>query len=563
VGWWKGTGSPVDFTNPLATQWLQNQLSNLVAQSGGAIGGFKTDDGESGNPPYSYIPKTASYFDGRTGVEMANGYAAEYHKAIWNVLGTNGLLFARSGFAGSQAYPAYWAGDNEPNFTQDNGLQSVIVAGQSAAMSGYSTWASDICGYLDSNWDVTPANLFMRWTQFGAFSPLMQMHRQVGSNRQYPWSFGADALTNYQFYAKLHTALFPYVYSYATQASTSGIPIIRPLVLLNQNDPNVYSLRHSYYFGNELLVAPIVASSATTRSVYLPQGRWYDFFANAVYSGGQNIIWNNANQSQMPLFVREGAIIPMISTNVQTLCESNYVANPNITTKTSALEFLVYPSTNSSFTVYDGTSLSVQSNGTVITANLSSAPRPITMRFFGGPAAGVERDGVRLTTFTNLNGFVQVTFNHTGGPTQIRYGPDSVGDGISDSWRLTQFGTPTTTNAISCATCDPDGDGLTNAQEYRAGTRPTSAASTLLIQSTSFQAVGGTNAFVVSWPTQLGIHYLVLWKGSMDNSVLWQTNLFDFVGDGTIFSWFDDGSVTGTPPANSPAGRRFYKVIVP
>ena len=96
VPWWKGKGSPVDFTNAAARQWLTDQLKDLVAQSavrtrdGGtepAIGGFKTDDGESGNGPNTYIPVTAHYADGRTGIEMRNGYCVEYHKTVANVLG--------------------------------------------------------------------------------------------------------------------------------------------------------------------------------------------------------------------------------------------------------------------------------------------------------------------------------------------------------------------------------------------------------------------------------------------------------------------------------------------
>ena len=155
VPWWKGRGSPVDFTNPAARQWLADQLRSLVAQSQvqttsgkseAAIGGFKTDDGESGNGPHTYIPTMAHYADGRTGVEMRNGYCLEYHKTIWNVLGNAGILFARSGFVGSHAFPGSWAGDNEPNFG-DNGLPSVIIAGQSAAMSGYAIWGHDTGGY--------------------------------------------------------------------------------------------------------------------------------------------------------------------------------------------------------------------------------------------------------------------------------------------------------------------------------------------------------------------------------------------------------------------------------
>src|SRR5262249_6843787 len=148
----------------------------------------------------TYIPTNAVYFDGRTGVEMRNGYATEYHKTIWSVLGTNGIDFARSGFTGSGAYPGLWAGDNQPNFGDANGLPAVVIAGQSAAMSGFAIWGHDVGGYQDSNFSSTPDNLFMRWAQFGALSPIMQMHRQVTSNLQYPWSYSAAALSNYIFY---------------------------------------------------------------------------------------------------------------------------------------------------------------------------------------------------------------------------------------------------------------------------------------------------------------------------------------------------------------------------
>ena len=565
AAWWKGTGSPIDFTNPNAVQWFQNILSNLINQSGGVIGGFKTDDGEAQASTGPYIPTNALYADGRTGLLMQNGYSVEYDKTVASVLGTNGMLWERGGFAGSQAYPGNWAGDNEPNFGDGNGLPAVMLAGESCAMSGYSIWGHDICGYEDANWSSTPTNLFMRWTQFGAFSPIMQMHRSVGMCWIYPWSFGADALTNYQFYAQLHTALFPYIYSYATQSSTNGLPIIRPLVLLYQTDTNtygsVYNTSHSYLFGNEFLVAPIITNNATSRTVYLPQGNWYDFFLGQRYTGGQTINWINANQHQMPLFVREGAVIPMISTNVQTALDTSYTSNPNLIVPGGSLQFLVYPTTNSSFTVYDGTSLSCQSNGTVITATLLSQPRPMLLRFFVAQPFGVERDGVRLPRFTNTTdfaatslgwfydgaGFVNVKFNHTGGSTQIAFGPDSIGDGISDSWRATQFGTPTTTNGISCATCDPDGDGLNNLQEYLAGTSPLDASNFLRVNS-FFSSGNDAN---IGFGTVLGMNYRVEYTSDLVTGT-WLALSNNIPGNGGIIQINDPGAISQL--------RRFYRV---
>ena len=434
ANWWKGAGSPIDFTNPKARRWLTAQLSNLVAQSGGVIGGFKSDDGESGSGDgNTYIPTNAIYDDGRTGVEMRNGYAPVYERTVWSVLGTNGILWARSGFTGSQAYPAGWAGDNQPNFGA-NGLAGVVVAGQSAAMSGFAIWGSDIGGYQDGAhiWSSSPANLFERWTQFGALSPIMQIHRQIRLNRQYPWSFGDEGTSNYLFYAQLHTALFPYLYTCAQQCSISGLPIIRPLVLMYPADTNTYGIQHTYLLGDDLLTAVIVTNLATTRTVYLPAGNWYDFFTQQRFSGGRNITWSNADQTRMPLFAREGAIIPMISTNVLSLCDATYVENSNLTTWDGSLQFLVYPTTNSSFTVYDGTRLQCQTKDATTTLSLSSGPRQVLLKVFAAPPIEVERDSVSLTQFKDATDFAQTTqgwfydgkfaqvkFNHEGGSSRV------------------------------------------------------------------------------------------------------------------------------------------------
>ena len=575
VNWWKGTGSPIDFTNPAATTWLTSQLQTLVTQSSvtradstlePAIGGFKTDDGEALNAGSPYIPTTAVYSDGRTGLEMQNGYCIEYHKAISRVLGANGILFARSGFTGTGAYPAGWPGDNQPNYTQTNGLQSVITAGNSAAMSGYSVWGHDIGGYQNANFESNHADLFMRWTQYGAFTPIMHMHRQVNTANleQYPWGYGATALANYVTYANLHSQLFPYIYTYAAEASSDGLPLIRPLILLNQTDTNVLSVQHTYYFGNELLVAPMNAASSTSRNVQLPEGNWYDFWTNTQYVGGQNLVWSNPDTSKMPILVREGSIIPLLAKVPQTLCNANYINNPSIITMDSALQFLVYPGPSAaSFNVYDGTTAQVSVSGSSTTMTLSSISRSVSWKIFAATApVGAERDGVRLphlTTQSNFDAaslgwfydsaakFLLVKFQHGGGNATVTFGPDSIGDGVTDSWR--QF------YGISDDTADNDGDGLTNAQEYFAGTNPNDPQSNLSAPSVAAQPGGG---FLVSWPSRPGIVYRVQWKNTLTDPT-WQSITPDFVGTGSEQDWQDDGSQTG----GLPAPTRFYRVTIP
>lgn len=443
VRWWKGQGSPVDFTNLAARQWLTDQLGRLAQQTSvqtlsgktePALGGFKTDDGESGNGPNTYIPITARYSDGRTGIEMRNGYCLEYHKTMSAILGGVGILFARSGFVGSHAFPGSWAGDNEPNFG-DNGLPSVIIAGQSAAMSGYAIWGHDVGGYQDTNFSVSPPNLFMRWTQFGCFSPLMQMHRQVTKELQYPWRYGDPALNNFQFFAQLHTRLFPYLYTYAKQASLTGLPIIRPLVLMHQSDSNTFDLRHTYHFGNEFLVAPMITPNSNTRQVYLPAGTWIDFWNNTRHAGGQNITWTNADQAQFPLFVMEGAIVPMLINFPQTLCDANYVTNPAVKTADSGLLFLIYPGAASRFTVYDGTDIQCQTGPASLTVTLSSEARAVTFQILRAEPSVIMRDGTALQKLATAaefdgatlgwradasKGLIFIKFQHGGGTTTIQ-----------------------------------------------------------------------------------------------------------------------------------------------
>jgi alpha-D-xyloside xylohydrolase len=462
VPWWKGEGSPVDFTNPAARTWFTAQLNRLLEQSKvatgngsqePAIGGFKTDDGETqntGHPPNVYIPLNASYADGRNGAEMRNGYCFEYQKCVSSVLGEQGILFARSGFTGCQTFPAHWPGDNEPNFG-GNGLPSVIVAGLSAAMSGYAIWGHDVGGYQDSHFGQSAAQraeLFTRWTQFACFSPIMQMHRQVHAQkkgdfvaglteelRQYPWGYGEEALANYQFFARLHTRLFPYIYSYAKEASTLGLPILRPLVLTNQDDLQAQEVEHSYNFGREFLIAPIIAPNTNSRRVYLPAGDWVDFWTNEAHRGKQTVSWASNNPLHFPVFLRDGSIVPLLPQTVQTLCDSNYVNNAAIAALPRDLLFLIHTKSASHFRVYDGTEIDSRPEGSARVVRVSSPARVVTLQVFGQKPLQVTLDGSSLSEsgtaaefdaarsgwrFDSATRFAFIKFAHAGGVAEVR-----------------------------------------------------------------------------------------------------------------------------------------------
>lgn len=573
VPWWKGSGSPVDFTNPDAATWLQDQLHNLVVSSlvGGSepvIGGFKTDDGEYSNGTDVYIPMNASYHDGRTGLEMRNGYSVTYHRAIWNVMGSNGALFARGGFTGSQAYTAYWGGDNEPNYGPGNGLQSVIVSGLSAGLSGFSIWGHDIGGYLNGSFESNTEDLFMRWTQFGAFSPIMQMHRQVDPSnlRQYPWGYGATGLSNYRDYAKLHSRLFPYIYSYAKQAAQTGLPIMRHPALKHPDDTNTHALQHTYYFGDEMLVAPVVSAMTTTRNVYLPAGKWRDFWTGQQVTGGAIHAWSNSDRSKFPVFLREGSIVPMLPESPDTLVSAAYAGNSDLSTPDSRLEVLVTPGANARFDMHDGTTFELTQMGASLRTDVMSAEREITFKIPGTAPAGVQINGARVPALESLSaeeataakahwrhdptaGATFVLVRHQGGGFSLTTGPATASDSIPDVWK-TWHGLP----LQDLGNTDTDSDGLSDADEYTAGTDPRSAASSL---TGSIHAASFPSGLTIRWLGTAGIRYGVEWRDSLQTPG-WNRLQRSFFGANSMIEWSDDGTDTGTLPGAS----RFYRLII-
>jgi alpha-glucosidase (family GH31 glycosyl hydrolase) len=297
--WWMGTGSPIDFTSADARRWWLDQARGALELG---VEGIKADDGEG-----YYLPPEVRFADGRAGAEAAWAYTELYADAMQHVLDEvhpeSGVLFARSGWSGRQATGMIWAGDQASDFWS---LRALVAATLSAAASGFSNWSHDLGGYLGHRlMERCPAELLVRWAQFACFTPLMQAH---GRFAQEPWWYAPGTLDTYREYVLLHERLVPYVRAAAATASRSGLPIVRPLCLIDPADPRGWTIPDAYGYGPALWVAPVLEAGARTREAYLPSGEWIDWWTGQTTRGGRVVV-AEAPTDRIPVWVRSGSIV--------------------------------------------------------------------------------------------------------------------------------------------------------------------------------------------------------------------------------------------------------------
>lgn len=306
---WFAQSLLIDFTNPAATAWWQERRRYLMQELD--VDGLKTDGGE-----FIY-PRDVRFADGTRGSEgrnfYVNGYIQAAHELVQAVRQGDGLTFSRSGYTGAQRFPMHWAGDERSTFAA---FRSTVVAGLNAGISGIPFWGWDLAGFTG---EIPSAELYMRATAMACFCPVMQYHsdepKAVPSRERTPWNIaertGTPAvLTIYRFFAHLRMNLMPYLYSQARKSSETGLPMMRPLWLMHPHDRATWSMVDQYYLGEDLLVAPVLESNVTSRSVYLPEGLWYDFWTQRSQHG-PGWIDVATPQDRIPVFVRAGAALPL------------------------------------------------------------------------------------------------------------------------------------------------------------------------------------------------------------------------------------------------------------
>jgi alpha-D-xyloside xylohydrolase len=283
----------LDMSNPDAVKWYQGKLGGLLKMGASVI---KVDFGEG-------APVTGRYASGRSGWYEHNLYPLRYNQAVFDVTrevkgAGEGIIWARSAWAGSQRYPLHWGGDAE---NTNSAMAAQLRGGLSFGLSGFTYWSHDMGGFVDP----APRGLYRRWVPFGMLTSHSRAH---GAPPKEPWGYDPAFVDDYRRAVNLKYELMPYVYAQAKESSANGWPMLRTLFFEFPDDPTSWSVEDEYLFGSDLLVAPLF-EEVTERDVYLPPGQWVDYQTGRAYEGAR---WHRIAAGPIPivLLIRDHVAIP-------------------------------------------------------------------------------------------------------------------------------------------------------------------------------------------------------------------------------------------------------------
>lgn len=407
---------PIDFTQPAAVDFWQGLLDRYTALG---IEGYKLDYGEDVILGINGGRLAWRFGDGSDERTMHKGYMRAYHQTYGDTLpGDGGLLLCRAGTWGDQVHAnVIWPGDLDADLSvhrqpRDDGSLSVggLPAAVSAAAglgpSGFPFFGSDTGGYRHSPPDT---ETLIRWFEHTALSAVMQVGNSASGQ---PWELlDGPALDLYRDYSRLHLRLFPLIWTLSQGLSEGGRPILRPFGLqepeLGQHPADVY------FFGEDLLVAPVVEPGATTRALPRPQGEWLGWFDGEALPGEPGaIVEVPAPLEHLPLYLRVGGLIPLLRPTIDTLSP---VADPEAIDSFDAdpgrLWARAAVGADGAAGVYDGSRLSMTDDGATITVEMTpgtvfrqgfalellglSGP-PSALRIDGEPSVDWEQEGPLL-----------------------------------------------------------------------------------------------------------------------------------------------------------------------
>jgi alpha-glucosidase len=211
------------------------------------------------------------------------------------------FVLTRASYAGGQRWAAIWPGDNVSDWFA---LRATVPMFSNMGLSGFSFLGADIGGFAEA----PSAELYTRWLELGVFYPFMRTHTAFGTPDQEPWSFGPRHEAINRRSIEMRYELLPEIYTVMEEASRTGIPAFRPLLLEYPEDEATYGRQDELLFGRDILVAPVMREGMDGREVYLPRGRWCDYWTSACHDGGRSI-GVPVTLERIPIYVRGGSIL--------------------------------------------------------------------------------------------------------------------------------------------------------------------------------------------------------------------------------------------------------------
>ena len=307
---WPGECYFPDFTNPEVREWWSGLFQELVEDIG--VRGVWNDMNE---PAVMDVPGKTFPDDVR------HNYEGNYcsHRKAHNVYGMQmaratyqGLkkfsypkrpfVITRAAYSGTQRYTSTWTGDNVATWEH---LTIANIQAQRLCMSGFSFVGSDIGGFAEQ----PSGELYARWIQLGVFHPFCRTHSSGDHGEQEPWAFDSNITDVVRKFIEIRYQLLPYLYTAFWRYTNEGTPILKSLVLFDQDDTHTHYRNDEFIFGEKILACPITEPNAKGRRMFIPNGNWYNFWTDEVVSGGLEA-WVDADLDSMPIFIKEGAIIP-------------------------------------------------------------------------------------------------------------------------------------------------------------------------------------------------------------------------------------------------------------
>ncbi|MFO0684855.1 MAG: glycoside hydrolase family 31 protein [Sandaracinus sp.] len=309
------TTSLVDFSSPAATQWAENVMrAQITAGSDGWMADFA-----------EWLPTDAVLASGEDAMTAHNLYPLAWQRANRELLdsigdGVDRVWFVRSAYLRSQpVVQVVWAGDQTTDWAEGDGFPSVIPIGIGLGMTGFPYYGSDIGGYVSTGTDPTSRELFFRWTELGALSPVMRTHHGRLTTQNWQWNHDAETIAHFGRWARLHQQLFPYLRALADASAASGEPIFRPIAYDHPEFEAGWSLTDEYALGPSIYVAPVVTEGATSRMVTLPPGRYRPLLGGAPITSTGAAMSIAAPLTEIPALVPEGAMIVALPPEVDTV----------------------------------------------------------------------------------------------------------------------------------------------------------------------------------------------------------------------------------------------------